>query len=151
MYVRHGSIINNLWNVNKRPTNASKIPIYWHTISLLHVLAHQRRHLQGVQYEPAELLSSFMKAEWDEGCIWWRSAWWVLLVEGSIPPHRRSQYTAYNPFRFRDTGQQFSRLILNSLKMAPFCGVPRNLFRGVQQIQLRTEGRENGDLGAVAP
>jgi hypothetical protein len=22
---------------------------------------------------------------------------------------------------------------------------------GVQQIQLRTEGRENGDLGAVAP
>jgi hypothetical protein len=29
----------------------------------------------------------------------------------------------------------------------------KNLFRGVgvQQIQLRTEGRENGDLGAVAP
>jgi len=31
-------------------------------------------------------------------------------------------------------------------------GVPRNFFRGgVQQIQLRTEGREDGDLGAVAP
>jgi hypothetical protein len=32
-------------------------------------------------------------------------------------------------------------------------GVSRNFFvgRGVQQIQLRTEGRENGDLGAVAP
>jgi hypothetical protein len=30
-------------------------------------------------------------------------------------------------------------------------GVPRNFFRGVHQIQLRTEGRENGDLGAVAP
>jgi len=33
-------------------------------------------------------------------------------------------------------------------------GVPRNFFReggGVQQIQLRTENRENGDLGAVAP
>jgi hypothetical protein len=31
-------------------------------------------------------------------------------------------------------------------------GVPRNFFRGgVQQIQLRTEGREKGDLGAVAP
>jgi hypothetical protein len=31
--------------------------------------------------------------------------------------------------------------------------VPRNFFLGggVQQIQLRTEGRENGDLGAVAP
>jgi hypothetical protein len=38
-------------------------------------------------------------------------------------------------------------------------GVPRNFVRvvqlcsggGFQQIQLRTEGRENGDLGAVAP
>jgi len=33
-------------------------------------------------------------------------------------------------------------------------GVPRNFFRGwggVQQIQLRTEDRENGDLGTVAP
>jgi hypothetical protein len=34
-------------------------------------------------------------------------------------------------------------------------GVPRNFFRGrgevVQQMQLRTEDRENGDLGAVAP
>ena len=31
-------------------------------------------------------------------------------------------------------------------------GVPRNFVQGgVQQIQLRTEDRENGDLGAVAP
>ena len=31
-------------------------------------------------------------------------------------------------------------------------GVPRNFFRGgVQEIQLRTEGRQNGDLGVVAP
>jgi hypothetical protein len=32
-------------------------------------------------------------------------------------------------------------------------GVPRNFFsgRGVQQIQFKTEGRENGDLGAVVP
>jgi hypothetical protein len=32
-------------------------------------------------------------------------------------------------------------------------GVPRNFVRGggVQQIPLRTEDRENGDLGAVAP
>ena len=30
-------------------------------------------------------------------------------------------------------------------------GVPRNFFGGgVQQIQLRTENREDGDLGAVA-
>jgi len=28
---------------------------------------------------------------------------------------------------------------------------PGILFRGVQQIQLRTEDREKGDLGAVAP
>ena len=32
-------------------------------------------------------------------------------------------------------------------------GVPKNFVRGggVQQIQLRTKDRENGDLGAVAP
>jgi hypothetical protein len=30
-------------------------------------------------------------------------------------------------------------------------GIHRNFFHGVQQIQLRTEGRENGDLEAVAP
>jgi hypothetical protein len=31
-------------------------------------------------------------------------------------------------------------------------GIPRNFFwRGVLQIQLRTEGTENRDLGAVAP
>jgi len=28
---------------------------------------------------------------------------------------------------------------------------PGIFFGGVQQIQLRTEGRQNGDLGAVAP
>jgi len=28
---------------------------------------------------------------------------------------------------------------------------PGILFGGVQQIQLRTEDRENGDLGAAAP
>jgi len=34
-----------------------------------------------------------------------------------------------------------------------FSGVTRNFVRGGggQQIQLRTEDRENGDLGAVAP
>jgi len=29
--------------------------------------------------------------------------------------------------------------------------VPDNFVRGVQQIHLRTEDRENGDLGEVAP
>jgi hypothetical protein len=33
-----------------------------------------------------------------------------------------------------------------------YSSLPRIFFRGgVQQIQLRTEGRQNGDLGAVAP
>ena len=36
--------------------------------------------------------------------------------------------------------------------LAPGSGVPSNFVRrGVQQIQLKTEDRENGDLGAVAP
>jgi len=30
-------------------------------------------------------------------------------------------------------------------------GIPRKFSGGVQQIQLRTEDREDGDLGAVAP
>jgi hypothetical protein len=30
-------------------------------------------------------------------------------------------------------------------------GVPRNFFGRGSKLQLRTEGRENGDLGAVAP
>jgi hypothetical protein len=40
------------------------------------------------------------------------------------------------------------------LKTVVDSGIPRNFFQGggvIQQIQLRTDGRENGDLGAVAP
>ena len=51
----------------------------------------------------------------------------------------------------------FSTLLYNvplgrSSKQEDTSGVPRNFVRGggVQQIQLRTEDRENGDLGAVA-
>ena len=36
-------------------------------------------------------------------------------------------------------------------QVSSISGIPRNFVRGVQQIQLRTEDRENGDLGAVAP
>jgi hypothetical protein len=36
-------------------------PMYSHIISLLHASAPQMRHLEGVQSEPAELLSSVMK------------------------------------------------------------------------------------------
>ena len=45
---------------------------------------------------------------------------------------------------------------MNNIKLlslvAACSGVPRNFFfgGGVQQIQLRTEERENGDLGVVA-
>jgi len=42
-----------------------------------------------------------------------------------------------------------SQLVLLLLYIS---GVPRNFVRGgVQQIQLRTEDRENGNLGTVAP
>jgi hypothetical protein len=50
---------------------------------------------------------------------------------------------------------------LVTLYFIPASGIPRNFsegglgqeifFGGVQQSQLRTEGRENGYLGAVAP
>jgi hypothetical protein len=43
--------------------------MYHHINSLLHVSAHHGRHLQGVQYESAELLPNVVKAKWDEGCI----------------------------------------------------------------------------------
>ena len=38
--------------------------------------------------------------------------------------------------------------------LATDSGLPRNFVRwggGVQQIQLRTEDKENGDLGAIDP
>jgi len=35
--------------------------------------------------------------------------------------------------------------------MTKSSGVTRNFVGGVQQIQLRTDDRENGDLGAVVP
>ena len=39
-----------------------------------------------------------------------------------------------------------------NLPVVAVSGVPRNfVWGGVQKIQLRTEDRENGDLGAVAP
>jgi len=37
-------------------------------------------------------------------------------------------------------------------QLVQYSGIPRNFVQsGVQQIQLRTGDRENGDLGAVAP
>jgi hypothetical protein len=37
------------------------------------------------------------------------------------------------------------------LKPVAYPGIFFGVWVGVQQIQLRTEGKENGDLGAVAP
>jgi hypothetical protein len=46
-------------------------------------------------------------------------------------------------------------MCVNNKKRLPEGGVEQwrtqEFFRGFQQIQLRTEGRENGNLGAVAP
>ena len=44
------------------------------------------------------------------------------------------------------------KLLDNCAHLRCSSGVPRNFVRGggVQQIQLRTEDRENGHLGAVA-
>jgi hypothetical protein len=42
--------------------------------------------------------------------------------------------------------------IWKSFFLAKSSGVPRNfVWGGVQQMQLWTEDRENGDMGAVAP
>jgi len=40
---------------------------------------------------------------------------------------------------------------MNELEWYIAVAYPGILFGGVQQIQLRTEDRENADLGAVAP
>jgi hypothetical protein len=45
-------------------------------------------------------------------------------------------------------------VVVNEKKLYCTVAYPGILFGvgwGVQQIQLRTEGRENGDLGALAP
>ena len=49
--------------------------------------------------------------------------------------------------------RRFLQTPVASSASVPNSGVPRNFVRegGGQQIQLRTEDRENGDLGAVAP
>jgi len=41
--------------------------------------------------------------------------------------------------------------LFEALYLLQTVAYPEILFGGVQQIQMRTEDRENGDLGAVAP
>ena len=47
----------------------------------------------------------------------------------------------------------YGALLRNKVTYTDISGVPRNFVGGgvVHQIQLRTEDRENGDLGPVAP
>jgi hypothetical protein len=76
------TVINRINIMNKGQHMCRKKPLYYHIISLLHVSALQRRHFQGVQYEPAELLPNVMKVEWDEACILWLSVWWDVMGWG---------------------------------------------------------------------
>jgi hypothetical protein len=76
---------------------------------------------------------------------------------------RVRQRTDFGKYSFVNRSiENWNQLPADTLCNRPFCvenpssqssGVPRNFvqWEGVQQIQLRTEGRENGDLGTVAP
>jgi len=61
------------------------------------------------------------------------------------------QHHATNPYRSEHTQTTLVSFMLTALIMVTDGGVPKNSVWGGQQIQLRTEDRENGDLGAVAP
>jgi hypothetical protein len=78
----------------------------------------------------------------------WCSGVHAMCLSGtcdSVPTTRVLGYSLFRTTHFVHTRH------LSSLR-TPNSGVPRNFVRGgVQQIQLRTEGRENGDLGVVAP
>jgi len=83
--------------------------------------------------------------------------------KSSRPVHRTSFHISLNRTCYV-TSQEFTLRFLKSVSSSlrnirvylPIdipSGVPRNFFRGggVQKIQLRTEDRQNGDLGSVDP
>jgi hypothetical protein len=92
---------------------------------------------------------------------------WITL---SVPPSQASRYEVllhtYSAMKMEQV--EFSEMLAFKLQM-PLnhpSGIPRNYFEGrimpgifsggggfqqIQLIQLRTEGRENGDLGTLAP
>jgi hypothetical protein len=47
--------------------------------------------------------------------------------------------------------KNITKLFFHKMNTVIPVAYPGIFFRGVQQIQLRTEDRENGDLGAAAP
>ena len=81
-----------------------------------------------------------------------------LLLQSFLPPPPSSRWRSVvsltrRPFYLCKRGP-FAHLIGRLVGYRVDNGVPRNFFSvggGVQQIQLWTEDRENGDLGAVAP
>jgi hypothetical protein len=69
-----------------------------------------------------------------------------VLSISILPPHLRHDSVKYSAFlisamRAKCPGKDLPHSV----------AYPGILFGGVQQIQLRTEGRENGNLGTVAP
>jgi hypothetical protein len=62
-----------------------------------------------------------------------------------------SQVVTYGALQTQVT-QFLSLICVHTYAILPTSGVPR-IFggEGVQQIRLKTEGRSNGDMGAVAP
>ena len=67
--------------------------------------------------------------------------------------HKDAPYVANDkrPTRGPRQSLSLSLALLFAIEHQRTSGVPRNFFGGVQQIQLSTEDREDGDLGAVAP
>jgi len=69
----------------------------------------------------------------------------MACVLCTVQPYTLAQCTTHTPHR-----SHYAAIAL--ITSARRSGVPRNYFRGgVQQIQLRTEDRENGDLGGGSP
>jgi hypothetical protein len=106
------SCVFAVWNMNSHminigPTNASKYQCITRS-TLVHFYMFRR-----------------FKAPSSGSSVWacWIGAQSRDSITGwcpSQPPHRRSQYTALILLCSHDFGQQFSRLTLNSLKMAPW-------------------------------
>jgi hypothetical protein len=71
----------------------------------------------------------------------------VLLILGSTV----YQLLQNNQEKGREGKQREGQVHRHCNAINQSSGIPSNFFRGSQQIQLRTEGRENGDMGVVAP
>ena len=70
----------------------------------------------------------------------------MLVAKGYKPTHR-----ICNTFCFSTAAMVAGTHLNVTLHVHCLSGVPRNFVRGVQQIQLRKEDREKGDLGGGSP